>query len=213
MRVGLSAVLWPVTAAAVLLVASVACANNGRGAKPTVAAEQTSVTTHVKPASSPAWVYKDGAFLWGTDYSFNAHPYYADRSGAAPNGKNDIRVEVIGPWGGYQPVARNWNFDPAPYAYLTFALKTTIPDEAIEVYFQKVGDVPVGVSVSAFKYGPAPIVGQWATYRIPLTDLGLTGVQVYKFAFQDKTGLKGHSFYLSEIGFLPAIDGPAAAIH
>jgi hypothetical protein len=44
-------------------------------------------------------------------------------------------------------------------------------------------------------------VGVWGTYTIPLSDLGVKGTSVYKFAIQDQTGL-GHSvFYLDNIGF------------
>jgi hypothetical protein len=36
-----------------------------------------------------------------------------------------------------------------------------------------------------------------------LSDLGVTGIHIYKFAIQDETGLQNNVFYLDEIGFLP----------
>jgi hypothetical protein len=53
------------------------------------------------------------------------------------------------------------------------------------------------------KYGPPPVVGQWTTYKIPLTDLGVAGTHIYKFAIQDVTGLASNVFYLDDVGFLP----------
>jgi len=71
------------------------------------------------------------------------------------------------------------------------------------VFFQKVGDVPVGKVVNPLDYGPAPVVGQWTTYKIPLVDLGVSGIRIYKFAIQDQTGLDNNTFYLDDVGFLP----------
>jgi hypothetical protein len=153
--------------------------------------------------SRPSWVYHEGTFLWDGDFSFSARPYYADKSGAPQASATDIRVEVFAPWGGFQPVARGRDFDPAPFEFLTLAVKPAIPNQQLQIYFQRVGDIPVGVAVNPFKYGPAPEVGQWATYRIPLADFGLGTARLYKFAIQDQTGRSGHSFFLNEIGFLP----------
>ena len=85
-----------------------------------------------------------------------------------------------------------------------WALKPTLARQSIQVYFEKPGDVPTGVTVDAFKYGPAPVPGQWATYKIPLADLGVAGAHIFKFAIQDETGLANNVFYLDNIGFLPA---------
>jgi endoglucanase len=169
-------------------------------AKPDSAPASASKTA---PARAPAWVYHKGTFYWPGDYSFSAKALYADKTGQTVSGSNSIKVLVTGPWGGFLPYARNWDFDARGYAYLTFSLKPTVPGQKLQVFFEKVGDVPVGKVVDPLEYGPAPVVGQWTTYKIPLSDLGVTGIHIYKFAIQDETGLQNNVFYLDEIGFLP----------
>jgi len=86
---------------------------------------------------------------------------------------------------------------------LTLSLKPTTSNQVWNVYFVKVGDIPVGISVDPAKYGPAPVAGKWATYTIPLADLGVLGTTIYKFAVQDKTGLSSNSWYVDNVGFVP----------
>lgn len=169
----------------------------GQAGKAPAAASRT------PPAREPAWVYHKGTFYWPGDYSFSAKPFYADKTGQPVSGSKSIKVVLSGPWGGFMPFARNWDFDARPYAYLTFSLKPTLPDQKLQVFFQKVGDVPVGKVVNPLDYGPAPVVGQWTTYKIPLVDLGVSGIRIYKFAIQDQTGLDNNTFYLDDVGFLP----------
>jgi hypothetical protein len=57
--------------------------------------------------------------------------------------------------------------------------------------------------VDPTKYGPAPVVGQWATYTIPLVDLGVLGTSIYKFCIHDLTGLSNISWYVDNVGFEP----------
>jgi hypothetical protein len=153
----------------------------------------------------PAWVYHKGTFYWPGDYSFAAKPFYADGASGGVSGSKPIRVDVTSPWGGFLPFARNWDFDSRPYAFLTFAFKPTVANQTAQVYFVKVGDIPVGVVVNPFngQYGPAPRVGVWGTYKIPMSDLGVLGKSIYKFAIQDQTGLPHNVFFLDDIGFLP----------
>jgi endoglucanase len=162
-----------------------------------------------KRSSKPAWVYHDGAFLWGGDWSYNASIWYTDKDGLPAGGRYDIKVALTGAWGGFQPFARSLNFDLSPYAYLTFALKPTVANQALKLSFARRKDLPAGIAVDPLKYGPAPIVGQWTTYKIPLADAGVSGLRVLKFAISDQTGLAKNVFYLDEIGFLPADPQPA----
>jgi hypothetical protein len=57
--------------------------------------------------------------------------------------------------------------------------------------------------VDPTKYGPAPVVGKWATYTIPLADLGVLGTSIYKFCIHDQTGLSNISWYVDNVGFEP----------
>jgi len=158
----------------------------------------------------PAWVYRDGAFLWGGDWSFNAKIWYADKEGLPLTGRYDIKVTLTGAWGGFQPFARSLNFNLSPYAYLTFALKPTVANQTLKLTFARRADLPAGSAIDPLKYGPAPMVGQWSTYKIPLADAGVAGLRVMKFAIQDQTGLANNVFYLNDIGFLPADPPPTA---
>ncbi len=153
-------------------------------------------------------VYHDGKFAWPGDYSYVATPDYRDTSGVPASGKYDIKVTLTGAWGGWQPFATNWVFDTAPYNYLQFAFKPTQANQAAEVYFMLVGDKPVGFGVDPFKYGPAPMPGRWGVYTIPLADIGVARTKIYKFAIQDKTGIKDNVFYVNDVMFLAEAPAP-----
>ena len=71
-----------------------------------------------------------------------------------------------------------------------------------------VGDKPVGQSVDPFKYGPAPVAGQWNVYTIPLADIGVAKTKIYKFAIQDQTGLAAYDFYVDDVAFVAEAGRP-----
>jgi len=155
------------------------------------------------PASATAWGYHAGVWSWATDYSFAVKVNYADTVGNAPG--KDIAVSLTNAWGGWLPVmAANWKYSTAGYTKLTFSLKPTVANQQWAVYFVGAGDValPAGCGKDVLKYGPAPVVGQWATYTIPLSDLCVGGgIDVYKFGIQDKTGLSVNTWYVNDAGF------------
>jgi hypothetical protein len=155
------------------------------------------------PVAGTSWVYYNGVFDWPGDYSFVASPNYADTSGAPLSGPHDIKVTLTSAWGGWLPYALNWSFNSKGYTKLTFALKPTVANQKWNLYFVKVGDIPVGISVDPSKYGPAPVVGKWATYTVPLSDLGVLGTMIYKFCIQDQTGLSNVAWYVDNVGFEP----------
>lgn len=173
-----------------------------------VTCQSVQITLPVTPPvpAGTFWVYRQGVFNWGGDYSFGGLTVnYKDTQGK-PGGV-DIACSLHGQWGGFLPYAGGtvplWNFDASPYSALTFAFKPTLNGQTAQVYFVKVGDIPVGVVVDPFsgKYGPKPQAGVWATYSIPLADLGVKGTSIYKFAIQDQTGSSSNVFYLDDIGF------------
>ncbi|MGA2189123.1 MAG: hypothetical protein ABSH33_11350, partial [Steroidobacteraceae bacterium] len=155
------------------------------------------------PPAGTSWVYYNGVFDWPGDYSYVASPNYADTSGDPLSGPYDIKVTLEGAYGGWLPYAKNWDFNSTGYTKLTFALKPTVNNQVWWVYFVKVGDVPVGIYLDVSKYGPAPVAGQWATYTVPLADLGVLGTDIYKFCIQDQTGLSNNSWYADNVGFAP----------
>jgi len=157
--------------------------------------------------SGTAWVYYDGVFNWGGDYSYSATINYNDTSGGPLTGAHDIAVTLTGAYGAWQPYAGGkvpmWNFVDTGHTYLTFAIKPTVANQTAQIYFTRIGDVAIGIDVDPFsgKYGPPPQAGIWSTYKIPLADLGVADTSVYKFAIQDQTGVANNVFYLDNVGF------------
>ncbi len=178
-----------------------ACAPASIASMPPVVVDPPPVTP--PPATGTSWVYYDGKFDWPGDYSFVAVPDYQDTSGEPLSGAYDIKVSITSAWGGWLPYALNWNFNSAPYTKLTFALKPTVANQVWNVYFVKVGDVPVGIYIDPTQYGPKPVVGQWATYTIPLSVLGVQGDPIYKFCIHGESGLSNNTWYVDNVGFEP----------
>lgn len=162
------------------------------------------------PASGVFWVYQNGQFNWTSHFSFNGTPNLADTSGKPVGGKADIAFTLATPFGGYQPYLAG-GFDTSKYKYLTYSIKPTVANQIIATGFAANNDAadgpPGGVNVVApglTKYGPAPVVGQWATYKIPLADFGLTNPLVLKFSIADGSGdPAGSIIYFDNIGFSP----------
>lgn len=141
-----------------------------------------------KPAeAATSAVFSNGVMQWGGDWSWGVSVNYQDYAGSALSGKSDIAVSGIG---GYQPFATNYAFDPSPYNYLIVSLKPTIPNQRWDSTVYGEGNVAAGKTVNVLQYGPAPIVGQWNTYRIPLGAGGYqlpAGTKISKFMFIDQT--------------------------
>jgi hypothetical protein len=162
------------------------------------------------PPAGAFSIYKDGIMSWGGDYSFQATANYKDNSGAPATGTYDLKMTLLGAWGGFLPYAGGtvpqWNMDVSPYTKLTFDAKSTKAGQKWNVYFIKVGDValPAGCSAAV----PQAKVGDWETHVIVLSSVcigkGLAGgTSIYKFSIQDQTGLAGNIWFLNNVGFLP----------
>jgi hypothetical protein len=165
------------------------------------------VTTPVDPPTAGAsWGYRAGTFTWAGDFSYNAAINYHDTAGAAASGSPDIAVTLTGPWGAWQPfMASSFSFPTKGQTQLTFRLKPTVANQRWQVFFVGVGDkaLPSGCVKNVLSYGPAPLPGVWARYTVPLADLCVLGLNVYKFDIQDQTGLTKNTWYVDEVGFLP----------
>ena len=172
----------------------------------------------VSPGST-FWVYHDGFFAWGGDYSSGAVPNYHSTAGNPESGGYDIAVTLTGRWGLWAPYAGGtvptWNFNDTGYNYIVLDLKPTVPNQVWTFYFMQVHDVQIigengkQIVLNIADYGPAPQVGVWATYKIPLS-LVLTQwasgspvyeTSVYKFGLQDETGLAQNTWYIDNVGF------------
>jgi hypothetical protein len=176
----------------------------GSSAPPTPTPDMATTPPPVSSGST-FWVYHQGVFNWGGDYSFAATADYKDTSGEPEDGAYDIKVSVTSAWGGFQPYAGGtvptWDFNDAGYNYLEMDLKPTVDDESYSCLFHKVGDIAIGNGVTIEDYGPKPTKGVWSHYKIPLADVGVENTPVYKFFIQDKTGLATNTFYVDDIGF------------
>jgi len=159
------------------------------------------------PATGVFWIYYNGQFNWAGDYSFGTGPInYQDTAGKPLSGQFDISVPVVSPWGGYQPFAQGGAFDTSPYKYLLYSIKPTKANAVFATGFAATGDVADGtpittVSTSITKYGPAPVAGQWGSYKIPLADFGLTNKLILKFSIADGSGISPNQFYVDNVGF------------
>jgi hypothetical protein len=152
------------------------------------------------------YVYQNGQFSWTSHFSFNGTPNLNDTRGKPVGGKADIAFTLATPFGGYQPYLTG-GFDTSKYKYLTYSIKPTVSGQIIATGFDANNDVrdgnPVVVAAPGLtKYGPAPVVGQWATYKVPLADFALSNPSVLKFSIADGSGSPaGSIIYIDNVGF------------
>lgn len=160
------------------------------------------------PAAGTFWVYQNGQFNWTDHFSFNGTPNLADASGKPAGGHADIAFTLATPFGGYQPYLSG-GFDTSKYKYLTYSIKPTVAGQIIATGFDANNDVKDGNALvvagpGITKYGPVPVVGQWATYKVPLADFGLTNPSVLKFSIADGSGdPAGSVIFIDYVGFTP----------
>lgn len=153
---------------------------------------------------------------------------YNDTTGAPQGGTADILNTVTGAFAGWLPYSGNdatqWNMWLGPYNYLYIDLKPSVANQIWNIYFARVGDILIynsggGTNVitinASTPYGPAPQLGVWATYKIPLATIlkdygspAFSGGPVqqnafYKFAVQDQTGLTNNRWWVDNVIFAP----------
>lgn len=170
----------------------------------TIPAATPPIIVNPPPSGGIAWGYTNGVFLWAGDFNNAATANYADKVGLP--GGTDIAIVLKGQWGEWLPyMSKTYSYPTSGYTKLVFQLKPTVPNQRWSLYFVGVGDVPLGSScgVDVSKYGPAPQVGVWGSYSVPLADLCVLGKSVYKFGLQDQTGLAANTWYVYNVGFAP----------
>jgi len=163
-------------------------------------------------ASGTSWVYYNGVFYWPGDWSWEAAINYKDTAGAPIEGTYDIAVTITaGSTGGWQPYINSscqqnvsLCFDTTPYKYLIFSLKPTVAGALWAAHFESAGDTPDGSVADISSYAltsGCPAVGQWCSYKIPLSAFALTDTTILKFSIQDQSGAA--VFYVDNVGFSP----------
>jgi len=135
-------------------------------------------------ANMTFWVYHNGAYNWQGDFSYPGGGIainYASKDGAPEHGPYDISVtDIVG--AGFLPYSGNtvtsWDMEGGAFHYLSLDLKPTVVGQDWELFmFSRLppGDIAPWAQkyLVAGGYGPAPTVGKWATYKIPLSDLAI----------------------------------------
>lgn len=167
------------------------------------------------PPATASWIYHNGQYFWGTDWSSGGTANYSDTSGAPVSGTKDIAFTTSAQWGLWTPVAPNNAagipaFDASPYTHLTLSLKPTRAVQVWSLYAVPGPDgetfVPGTVVDDISVYGPAPAIGKWGTYLIPLSVLGVgkglaVGTNLRKLGLQDQSGPAGNAFFIDAVGF------------
>jgi len=125
-------------------------------------------------------VYTNGVYSWAGDYSYSASANYWDSSGNPESGAYDIQVTINSAYGGFQPYSGNvvpqWDLEVGSFGYLSIDLKPTIGRQSWQLSVISrlpPGDVYPWAAVNIGDYGPAPVPGKWATYKIPLSALSI----------------------------------------
>jgi hypothetical protein len=154
-------------------------------------------------SNGTSWVYHNGTFYWPGDWSWSGLANYKDTAGRPRSGTFDIAFNLQGQWGGWQPFAPNRSFSLSPYKYLTLSIKTTVQSQPIHIFFEAANDKPIGTFIDPVQggFGPSPVVGQWTTYKIPLSAFGVSGATILKFGVQDDSGGSNNTFYIDDVGF------------
>lgn len=138
----------------------------------------------LSPADCQFWFYKDG-----TLYAYNASAdlsgpntcNYSDTSLSPPTGTADIAVTLAGANGfiqapSYSPGTWIYGMECGAFNYLYFTLLPINSSTQWILSFHSrgtPGDIGVPfIGLNVANYGPAPQAGVWATYKVPLNDLG-----------------------------------------
>jgi hypothetical protein len=146
-----------------------------------VSAVDTAGNEGPQQANATFWVYYNGVFNWLGDFSYPAggiNINYADTTGAPESGAADIDVSYTVVNAGFQPYAGKtttvWDMEGGSFGYMSLDLKPTISSDRWELFIISrlpPGDVYPWSNVNLSNYGPAPVAGKWATYKIPLSVL------------------------------------------
>ena len=171
----------------------------GTGGSNSATAKVTVTSATGTPSS---WLYYGGQFNWAGDYSFAATINYASTAGSPLSGKEDIAVTTQ-QWGGWQPYTSG-PLDLTPYTSITLALQPTQANQAWSLSFTKSGATSSSTVVNVLNYGPAPVVGKWAVYNIPLSALGVSDSSIASFVLQDQSGLTSNLWYVDNVAFVAA---------
>lgn len=133
------------------------------------------------PAPLTCWMYHNGVNHIPGDFSSTVQNY-KDTTGVPQSGTTDISITSKSRWGYTQPysgapIGPDWTLDINAFKYMTLDLKPTLPKQSWNLSITSrvpPGDVYNKAQVILpGKYGPTPVVGKWATYKVPLADMAI----------------------------------------
>ena len=145
-----------------------------------VSAVDTAGNEGPQQANATFWVYYNGVYDWLGDYSYptpgGISINYADASGAPEEGPYDISVTSYTTAAGFLPYSgkttTQWDMEGGSFNYISMDLKPTLAGQDWQMYLVSrlpPGDVTPWAMATLSKYGPTPVAGKWATYKIPLS--------------------------------------------
>jgi hypothetical protein len=138
-----------------------------------VAAVDSQGNESAKTAGMTFWVYYNGVYNWTIDYSYGCTINYKNSAAAPEEGPYAVSVTALGVNGGFQPVSSGAtptdDFEGSAFNYLLVDLKPTRANQSWYAGADAAGDIGIVPTFSIMPYGPAPVVGKWATYKIPLS--------------------------------------------
>jgi hypothetical protein len=129
-------------------------------------------------------MYLNGVKTVAADFSGSTTQWFNLTSAGYNGGKTDIKVSG----GCFIPVwASNYQLPNPGWTTFLISMRPTA-GSAVGIHFEprvNGGDADIyphiDLASSAAKYGPAPRAGVWASYQIPLSDLGVPpGTPLYK---------------------------------
>lgn len=148
-----------------------------------VSAVDTQGTEGPQQTHVSVYSYQNGISNWSNnDLSWGMlQENYAATAGDPQGGPFDVSIDFIS--GGFQPAvnppqAPQWNLEVGAFRYFTIDVNPG-PATGYNLRFGSVSRLPPGdvygwhPLANLFSYGPAPVANSWATYRIPMTDLGM----------------------------------------
>jgi hypothetical protein len=159
-------------------------------------------------SSGVKWMYLDGAKTLAGDFTGGGETtnYQNSTTSGYNGGTMDIRITSSVPWGYFIPYwASNYQLPNLGYTYLLLSIKPSITGDTFGIHAERDGDSPLPgielVTATGNSYGPAAVAGQWASYKIPLKDLGVFGdPTLYKVVMATHTGT-ADSWEMDAIGF------------
>lgn len=159
------------------------------------------------PPPGVTWMYLNGVKTLAGDFTgANTHVDYNHAvTGNQLNGSTrDIQLTTSGvgvQWPYFLPYfSADYKLPNPGWTKLLISIKPTVSGQVFGCHMERVGDQPLP-SVELMAYGPASIAGVWASYVIPLKDLGTLGdATLYKLLLQDHSATSA-GWEMDAIGF------------